>query len=124
MAALRLYPVVTGNTRCAEVDTILPLGGGDDGKSPLFIPKGQAVQWSLYTMHRRKEFYGEDAEEFKPERWEKLRPGWVRVSEKARQYHCFWMLTTSRNTFLSTADLESALDNNLRSPKLATRLSD
>lgn len=28
-------------------------------------------------MHRRKEFYGEDAEEFKPERWETLRPGWV-----------------------------------------------
>ena len=27
-------------------------------------------------MHRRKDFYGEDAEDFKPERWEKLRPGW------------------------------------------------
>ena len=27
-------------------------------------------------MHRRKDFYGEDAEEFKPERWETLRPGW------------------------------------------------
>lgn len=75
-AALRLYPVVAGNTRCAEVDTVLPRGGGDDGQSPLFIPKGQAVQWSLYSMHRRKDLYGEDAEEFKPERWETLRPGW------------------------------------------------
>lgn len=74
--SLRLYPVVAGNTRCAEVDTILPVGGGEDGKSPLFIPKGQAVQWSLYSMHRRKDLYGEDAEEFNPERWEKLRPGW------------------------------------------------
>ena len=27
-------------------------------------------------MHRRKDYYGEDADEFKPERWEKLRPGW------------------------------------------------
>ena len=76
MAALRLYPIVAGNSRCAEVDTVLPKGGGDDGQSPLFVPKGQAVQWSLYSMHRRKDFYGDDAEEFKPERWETLRPGW------------------------------------------------
>ena len=35
------------------------------------------MQYSVYAMHRRKDFYGEDAEEFKPERWETLRPGWV-----------------------------------------------
>ena len=76
-SALRLYPVVPGNARTAEVDTILPLGGGEDGKSPIFIPKGQIVQYSIYAMHRRKDLYGEDAEEFKPERWETYRPGWV-----------------------------------------------
>ena len=32
--------------------------------------------WSLYTIHRRKDIYGEDANEFKPERWADLRPGW------------------------------------------------
>ena len=61
----------------AVVDTVLPLGGGEDGKSPLLIPAKSMVGYSPYTMHRRKDFYGEDAEEFKPERWEALRPGWV-----------------------------------------------
>ncbi|XMA19180.1 hypothetical protein WAI453_011971 [Rhynchosporium graminicola] len=27
-------------------------------------------------MYRRKDLYGEDAEEFKPGRWETLRPSW------------------------------------------------
>lgn len=57
-------------------DTVIPLGGGPDGKSPLFIPEGWTLAWSVWTMHRRKDFFGEDAEEFKPERWETLRPGW------------------------------------------------
>ncbi len=58
------------------MDTFLPLGGGPDGKSPLFVPKGTMVSYSVFTMHRQKAFYGEDAEEYRPERWEKLRPGW------------------------------------------------
>ncbi|KAL8731062.1 MAG: hypothetical protein Q9181_004449 [Wetmoreana brouardii] len=73
---LRLYPVVPANARMSVVDTVLPLGGGPDGKSPLFIPAKKTVAWSVYTMHRRKDLYGEDAEDFKPERWEKLRHGW------------------------------------------------
>ncbi|KAL6718555.1 hypothetical protein ACLMJK_004647 [Lecanora helva] len=73
---LRLYPVVPGNARAAVVDTVLPLGGGEDGQSPLFIPKGQVVQWSLYTIQRRHDIYGEDADDFNPDRWAILRPGW------------------------------------------------
>ena len=34
------------------------------------------VSYSVNAMHRLKRFYGEDGEEFKPERWETLRPGW------------------------------------------------
>lgn len=74
--SLRLMPVVPGNIREAQKDTILPLGGGKDGKSPLFIPKGRLVGYNPWSMHRRADFYGADAMEFKPERWETLRPGW------------------------------------------------
>lgn len=74
--SLRLWPVVPANTRLAMRDTVLPLGGGPDEKSSILVPKGTPVSYSLWAMHRRKDFFGEDAEEFKPERWETLRPGW------------------------------------------------
>lgn len=60
----------------AAADTVLPLGGGHDGKSPLFIPAGTSVGWHLYTMQRRTDLYGDDADQFKPERWDTLRPSW------------------------------------------------
>lgn len=60
----------------AHRDTVVPCGGGPDGKSPLFVKKGNVVTYSTFVMHRRKEFFGEDADEFRPERWESLRPGW------------------------------------------------
>lgn len=74
--ALRLHPVVPANSRMAIADTVLPKGGGPDGESPLFIPKKTVVQYHVYVMHRRKDLYGDDAEEFRPERWETIRPGW------------------------------------------------
>ena len=79
---LRLYPIVPGNSREALRDTIVPVGGGEDGLSPFFVPKGMLVGWDVYTMHRRKDLFGEDAEIFRPERWldvngrKGLRPGW------------------------------------------------
>ena len=74
--SLRLMPVVPANGRCAVRDTVLPVGGGEDGRSPLFVPKGHMINYSVWAMHRRTDLYGPDAEEFRPERWEKLRPGW------------------------------------------------
>ncbi|KAL3417134.1 Major facilitator superfamily domain-containing protein 10 [Phlyctema vagabunda] len=73
---LRLRPVVPVNSRVAVVDTVLPLGGGPDGKAPLFVKAGQQVVYPTWAMHRRKDLFGEDAEEFRPERWETYRPGW------------------------------------------------
>jgi cytochrome P450 len=74
--ALRLYPVVPVNGRYANKDTTLPRGGGPDGKSKIFVPKGAACEYSVHVMHHRKDIWGDDAEEFKPERWESKKVGW------------------------------------------------
>ncbi|TGO18736.1 hypothetical protein BTUL_0008g01210 [Botrytis tulipae] len=74
--ALRLYPLVPFNVRQANKDTTLPLGGGKDGKSKVFIPKGSIVEYSVFVMHRRKDIWGDGAEEFRPERWEGRKVGW------------------------------------------------
>lgn len=75
--ALRLCPPVATNSRTANKDSVLPRGGGPDGQQPILVPKGMSVRWSLYTMHRRKDVFGSDAEEFRPERWDSdLRVGW------------------------------------------------
>jgi cytochrome P450 len=68
--ALRLMPPLPINSRMAARDTSLPRGGGPDGMSPIFIKKGTVIPFSLYSMHRRKDVWGPDAEEFRPERWE------------------------------------------------------
>lgn len=68
--ALRLFPSVPVNTRTANKTTFLPTGGGPDGSSPVLIRKGQNVAYCIYAMQRRKDLYGEDAEDFRPERWE------------------------------------------------------
>lgn len=67
--SLRCHPIVPINSRQALEDTTLPLGGGPAGTAPFFAKKGSIVSWNLYVMHRRRDLYGEDAEEFKPERW-------------------------------------------------------
>ena len=72
--ALRLYPSVPVNTRTAINDTILPTGGGPDRKSPVFVPKGSAIAYSVYSTHRMPELYGMDAELFRPERWDEDMP--------------------------------------------------
>ncbi|KAB8069709.1 cytochrome P450 [Aspergillus leporis] len=76
--SLRLHPVVPRNEREAIRDTVLPLGGGKDGLSPVFVPKGTLAAYNVYAMHRRADLYGPDAEEFRPERWEDgtLQPRW------------------------------------------------
>ncbi|KAM5346388.1 hypothetical protein ACJ41O_009393 [Fusarium nematophilum] len=75
--SLRLHPVIPTNARVAVRDTTIPRGGGPDGQSPLFIRKGTAMFYNIYAMHRDEAVYGADPDEFIPERWEDLRPGWA-----------------------------------------------
>ncbi|KAF5719460.1 cytochrome P450 monooxygenase [Fusarium globosum] len=74
--SLRLHPVIPTNARVAVRDTTIPRGGGIDGKSPLFVSKGTAMFYNVYAMHRSEDVFGPKAEEFAPERWKDLRPGW------------------------------------------------
>jgi cytochrome P450 len=73
---LRLYPITPFNGRVALRDTVLPTGGGPSGKEPVAVRKGQLVTYSVYVMHRRLDIWGEDADAFRPERWEGRKIGW------------------------------------------------
>ncbi|KAF3920034.1 hypothetical protein ABW21_db0205901 [Orbilia brochopaga] len=79
--SLRLYPSVPFDARTAVKDTYLPHGGGPDGKSPIFIPKGSAVEFCPYAAHRRIDVFGSDANWFRPERFETLAKDMSRGSE-------------------------------------------
>ncbi|KAF8028239.1 hypothetical protein BT93_E0983 [Corymbia citriodora subsp. variegata] len=58
---LRLYPAVPVDGRCAETDDVLPDG--------FHVKKGDDVNYLAYSMGRMHNIWGEDAEDFKPERW-------------------------------------------------------
>lgn len=77
---LRLYPLVPLNGRLATKNTILPRGGGPDGRLPIAVKKGESVGFCPYVMHRRKDIWGEDADFFRPERWERRKLGWEFVA--------------------------------------------
>jgi cytochrome P450 len=58
------------NNRTATKTTILPTGGGPDGNSPILVRRGEVVIFSQYVNSRKKNIYGADADDFRPERWE------------------------------------------------------
>lgn len=87
----RVHPIAPINVRKAVRNTVLPVGGGPDQKSPLAVRKGSPVAFSIYYIHRRKDrkyshefksnllancftVWGEDALEFRPDRWSERSP--------------------------------------------------
>ena len=66
---LRMFPSVSYSNRYAVKNTVLPTGGGEDAKSPIFVQDGTLIMYSLYSMHRREDIYGEDAGVYRPDRW-------------------------------------------------------
>lgn len=66
---LRMYPSVPLNFRVAQKNTTLPRGGGKDGMSPVYVPKGTPVSYSVYSTQRDEDYFGKDAHVFRPARW-------------------------------------------------------
>ncbi|TVY12993.1 Cytochrome P450 monooxygenase lepH [Lachnellula arida] len=62
--------------RMAVRDTVLPTGGGPDQKSPIFVPSGTPVVSGTWAMNHDKEVWGDDVNEFKPDRWRGRKPLW------------------------------------------------
>ncbi|PCH37761.1 cytochrome P450 monooxygenase pc-2 [Wolfiporia cocos MD-104 SS10] len=64
---LRLYPPVPFNIRFSVEDGLLP--NPDPNGKPFYVPAKTAVSYSVLAMHRRKEYWGPDADEFDPHRF-------------------------------------------------------
>ncbi|KAG9217631.1 hypothetical protein CCMSSC00406_0003680 [Pleurotus cornucopiae] len=64
---LRLYPIVPFNVRTSIQPTVWT--SPDPNEKPLYIPAKTKLSYSVMLMHRRKDLWGQDAEEFDPDRF-------------------------------------------------------
>ncbi|CZT45857.1 related to cytochrome P450 (CYP94A1) [Rhynchosporium secalis] len=76
--AIRLYPPVPFELKQCEQATSLPDG--------TFLPKDSIVAWCPWAMNRSTLIWGEESEEFKPERW--LEEGAL-ISKTASEFPVF-----------------------------------
>jgi len=51
-----------------RVNNRLPIGGGLNKTSPVLIPKGTTIAYSVYIIYRRPDLYGIDAKLYRPKR--------------------------------------------------------
>ena len=59
--SLRFYPPVPIELKESTADTTFPDG--------TWLPKGSVVMWAIWAIGRSKNIWGDDADEFRPERW-------------------------------------------------------
>ncbi|KAI0791025.1 cytochrome P450 [Abortiporus biennis] len=88
---LRLHPPVTTVFRDTQKDTVLPVWKpftGVDGQTvtEIPVPKGTPIIISMIGFNRNKAVWGEDADEWRPERWLKDLPDTVRDSPSPGVY--------------------------------------
>ncbi|KAG9001078.1 hypothetical protein FRB93_012458 [Tulasnella sp. JGI-2019a] len=63
--SLRIFPPVPINSRSTKAPTIIPTRQG-----PLYIPRSAwQITWSVNAIHTRKDLWGDDADDFVPDRW-------------------------------------------------------
>ena len=55
-------------------DAILPRGGGPNGDKPIFVAAGTKINLHSKVQMYDPKIWGEDVEEFKPERWRTFKP--------------------------------------------------
>jgi cytochrome P450 len=77
--SLRLWPPAPIIGREAIKDIVLPHSG-------VIIPAGARVAFAIFAIQRSKEVYGEDAYEFRPERWED-----PKVKAQIERFPAAWM---------------------------------
>ncbi|PQE09254.1 cytochrome P450 protein [Rutstroemia sp. NJR-2017a WRK4] len=77
--SLRLLAPSGRNIRICNEDCVLPTGGGPTGNQPILVERGTEVQFIFKSMHVDRSIWGADADDFRPERWEKLEPNQQRA---------------------------------------------
>lgn len=119
--AIRIVAIVPMNERIAIRDTELPRGGGPDGSHPIFVREGIQILIPTYAMQHRPDIWGEDAEDFKPERWENRKPGWEWIPFGGGPRKCLGRKFICRILrLLSNRKLMIVIQSNLHSPKRVT----
>lgn len=64
---MRLFPPVPSNIRQCDPEPHAFPASGDTAR--YYVPPNAIIMYSIFLIQRRKDLWGEDALEFRPERW-------------------------------------------------------